>query len=101
MDAMPSFPLQDPSVTPGAHVAAVLGRINPISVQALLLIGLALVRIVGHLDAVLDNHGSNPVRSRRVKSGTVPVGRQSGSRIKSSSRMSGSPETNTTMEPGI
>jgi len=38
-----------------AGVAAVLGRINPISVQALWLIGLALVRIVGHIDAGLHN----------------------------------------------
>jgi len=38
-----------------ADVCAVLGRINPISVKALWLIGLALVRIVGHLDAGLHN----------------------------------------------
>lgn len=38
-----------------ADVGAVLGRINPLSVSALWIMGLALVRIVGQLDAGLHN----------------------------------------------
>jgi len=38
-----------------ADVGAILGRINPLSTSALWIMGLALVRIVGHLDAGLHN----------------------------------------------
>lgn len=38
-----------------ADVGAILGRINPLSATALWLMGLALVRIVGHLDGGLHN----------------------------------------------
>lgn len=38
-----------------ADIAVVLGRINPLSPRALLIVGLGLVRIVGQLDAGLHN----------------------------------------------